>query len=823
LYSEQVWRFSALDTNTRWWIVIVLATLVSAWVVLVQPLTTGRGKEPFKLGLDLKGGVRVVLRAQVEKLPPDKQREWRPENMNSVVDIVERRVNRLGVTESVVARQGQDRILVELPGVVNEQEALRLIQTTAQLEFWYLPSVQNERNPMARYRIERREEAGREINVVYDTVQQKEVDITEFLQDQKARAAEMGEQNPVVTGADLKPTCKLVYDQVGRPQVAFEFNAEGARRFGDFTRKHVGEILAIVLDNRIISAPRINEAILGGKGVIEGGFSAAEAAELATLLNSGALPVPLQIIQIAKVGATLGKESVRQSLWAGVVGLGLVLLFMVGYYLLPGVLASIALGLYTLYSLAAYKALGVVFTVPGIAGFILSIGMAVDANILIFERMKEELRAGKTLKAAIDDGFKRAFTAIFDSNVCTIITSIILFALGTGAVKGFALMLMIGVAISMFTAITVTRTMLWTLVSLGIGNNPRLFGLGRQWQVHYDIVGKKNLWFGLSGAFIAIGIIAWAVGGLKLGVDFAGGSELQLRFDKPVTAQQVQTVLARNGFRDAKVVVGEGNLVFVRTREITPDEKEAIKRALSSLGTPQEQSFTQVSGIVSKEQTRKAVIAIVLSEALILLYLAVRFAIGGIREGFKFGVAAVIALIHDVLVLVGTFAIMGKLRGWEVDALFVTAMLTLIGFSVHDTIVVFDRIRENLRNRTRGETFHDIANKSILQTFARSVNTSLTVILTLVALLVLGSPVVRLFTIALLVGVITGTYSSIFNASPIVVWWEEIAARRGARPTEPRIAVSQPSETVVKRDGAPEAEVSTVTGNKPRPKRRRRA
>lgn len=812
-----------MDTNTRWWIVIILVTLVSAWVVVVQPLMAPKGTEPFKLGLDLKGGVRVVLRAQVEKLPPEKQREWRPENMASVVDIVERRVNRLGVTESVVARQGQDRIVVELPGVVDEQEALRLIQTTAQLEFWYLPSVQSERNPMARYRLDTRQEGGQEITTIYDTVRQKEVDTASFLEDQRRRAQEMGEQNPVVTGADLKPTCKLVYDQVGRPQVSFEFNADGARRFGDFTRKHVKEILAIVLDDRIISAPRINEPILGGKGVIEGNFTAKEAAELATLLNSGALPVPLEIIQTTKVGATLGKESVRQSLWAGIAGLGLVLVFMIGYYLLPGVLASVALGLYTLYSLAAYKGLGVVFTVPGIAGFILSIGMAVDANILIFERMKEELRAGKTLKAAIDDGFKRAFTAIFDSNVCTIITSLILFTLGTGAVKGFALMLMIGVAISMFTAITVTRTMLWTLVSFGIGNNPRLFGLGRQWQTHVDIIGKRNLWFAISGAFIAVGVIAWVVGGLRLGVDFAGGSELQLRFEQPVTAQQVQSVLTSNGFRDARAVVGENNLVFIRTREVNPEEKERIKASLSSLGNLEEQSFAQVGGIVSREQTRNALIAVILSEALILLYLAVRFAIGGIREGFKFGVAAVIALVHDVLVLIGTFAIMGKLRGWEVDALFVTAMLTLIGFSVHDTIVLFDRIRENLRNRIRGETFASIANKSILQTFARSINTSLTVILTLLALLILGSPVVKLFTIALLVGVTTGTYSSIFNAAPVVAWWEEIAQRRGSRPSEPRVAAPQTAEATAKRDGAlTEAGVASGAG-KTRPKRRRRA
>lgn len=815
-----------MDTNTRWWIVILLVTLVSAWVVIAQPIIR-KESEPFKLGLDLKGGIRVVLRAQVEKLPPEKQREWKPENMASVLDIVERRVNRLGVTEATVARQGLDRLVVELPGVVNEAEALRLIQTTAQLEFWYLPSVQSDRNPAARYRIETREEGGREVNVVFDTFQQKEVDIVEFLQDQKRRAEEMGERNPVVTGAELKPVCKLTYDQMGRPQVAFEFNAEGARRFGDFTRRHVGEILAIVLDNRIISAPRINEAILGGKGVIEGGFTATEAAELATLLNSGALPVPLEIIQTTTVGATLGKESVRQSLWAGIVGLGLVLLFMIGYYRLPGVLSAVALGLYTLYSLAAYKLLGVVFTVPGITGFILSIGMAVDANILIFERMKEELRSGKTLRAAIDDGFRRAFTAILDSNVCTIITSIILFALGTGAVKGFALMLMIGVAISMFTAITVTRTMLWSLASRGLGTNLSLFGVGRAVDRRWDIVGRRNVWFALSGAFIAFGIIAWAVDGLNIGIDFAGGSELQVRYEQPVAAAQVQSALARSGFRDARVVVGKDEagrdtLVFVRTRELSPEGKEQLKQALATLGNLEERSFEQVGGIVSKEQTRNALVAVILSELLILLYIAVRFAIGGIREGFKFGVAAVIALVHDVLVLIGVFAIMGALRGWEVDALFVTAMLTLIGFSVHDTIVVFDRLRENLRNRLRGETFADIANKSIVQTLARSINTSLTLILVLIALLFLGSPVVKLLTIALLVGVTTGTYSSIFNAAPVVTWWEEVAERRRSR----RAAVppsARPEEATPRRDGATAGELGAVTSStRPKPKRRRR-
>lgn len=753
----------------RWWIVIAVTTILAIIGVV---------KMPFKQGLDLKGGVRVVLQAQKDQLPPEKQKIWGPEQMRQVSSIVRNRVDGLGVAEPVITEQlDKNRIVVELPGVVDEQEALRIIQTTAQLEFRFLPSVVTERNLSARYKLNTlKDRNGKEVVDVLDTINNQLVPVATFLK---------SESTLVVTGADLTST-SVDASQSGKPEVAFEFNADGARKFGEFTRTHIGDILAIVLDNKIISAPVINSAILEGKGVIEGSFDMKEAAELSSLLNSGSLPVPLSIIQTSKIGATLGKEAVHQSLVAGLVGLALILVFMVTFYYVPGIVACLALALYTLFSLAVYKAIGATFTVPGIAAFILSIGMAVDANILIFERVKEELRAGKTIKQSIDDGFKRAFSAIFDSNICSIITCIILWNMGNGSIKGFALMLGLGVLISMFTAITVTRTMLWTMVDLNIGHDPKYFGANRRIKFNLDVVGKRNLWFAISGVLITLGIVFYVWHGFKLGVDFTGGSELTLKYKSVITASQVQSKLSSLGYKDANAIVsGDGMTVYVRNKEMTVAQKEQMKTELASIApndkASYEQGFEQVSGLVSSEQTKSATLAMVLAWTLILLYIAVRFAIGGVKQGFKFGVAAIIAVLHDVFVLCGLFAVMGTVAGWQVDALFVTAMLTLIGFSTHDTIVVFDRIRENLRHQSKDEHFDSLVNRSINETLGRSVNTSVAVVLTLVALLMYGSPVTKLFNIALIVGIITGTYSSIFNASPVVVIWQKIAEARAAK------------------------------------------
>jgi len=373
--------------------------------------------------------------------------------LTRVADILERRVNKLGVSESLVQTQPPNRIIVELPGMKDPEVAMKALQSTAVLEFVHIDK---------RYQREE-DETGRVI--IKD---EKGNNITK-----KVLAA----GDVIVTGEQLEPKCHYQPGTDGEPTVAFRFKPRGAQTFWEFTRANRGEILAVVLDGEIISAPVVNDAIRGD-GVIEGGFKTmAEAQRLADLLNAGALPVPLEVAENRTVGATLGRDSLMQSLYAGLLGLALVLLFMAWYYRLPGLLADLALCVYCLLVMGVLKLFGATLTLPGIAGVIISIGMAVDANVIIFERLKEELRAGKTLRSAIDAAFKRAFTAILDSNVCSIITALVLMSLGTGAVKGFAVTLLIGVTCSMFTAITITRLFMNLVAGAQWAKNLRLYGV----------------------------------------------------------------------------------------------------------------------------------------------------------------------------------------------------------------------------------------------------------------------------------------------------------------------------------------------------------
>ncbi len=352
--------------------------------------------------------------------------------------------------------------------------------------------------------------------------------------------------------------------------------------------------------------------------------------------------------------------------------------------------------------------------------------------------------------------------------------------------RGFALTLLIGVAVSMFTAITVTRTILLLLVNTGVGRNLSAWGATRMWVPRMNVVGRRNAWFLLSGLLIVPGLIFALMGGFKPGIDFTGGSELTLRFAQPVTRSQVERAVAAQGVQDPVAQIAEGNTVFVRLPGVGPQAEVSQQRAndiVERLGQQfpgvTQVGFERIGSSISAELTRNAFTSILFSSILIVLYLATRFAIGGFANGLKFGICAIIAMLHDVLIVVGAFAILGYFLNWKVDLLFVTAALTVIGFSVHDTIVVFDRIRENLRHRARGESFEDLVNKSINETFARSVNTSVTVLLTLLALLILGGPVIRPLNVALFIGILSGTYSSIFNAAPLVVVWERLAGRKG--------------------------------------------
>lgn len=796
--------------------------------------------QPVRRGLDVQGGLRMTLRAEIEKLSPEERKLWTPERMRTVVDILTRRIDSLGVIEPTIYQKGETEIVIELPGFTDEQEARDLLQTTARLEFRYLRDVRTEKQPLGRYEI------------IVDRQGDDEVVKFRDLTSPDGKVLEPGtpeyqkliESSPlIVTGDELEGAD--VVNQSFSPEVSLIFNREGQDKFARASSLYLKEHIAILLDNKIISAPVIRSPNLR-EPVIQGNFTLKEAARLRDLLNAGALPVSLSLESINRVEAILGAQAWERIIQAGIIGFVAIAVFMALYYLLPGIISVIALGLYVLFATAVFKSLDVTFSLPAIAGIILSIGMAIDANILIFERLKEELRLGKTLLAGLDAAFKRAFPAIFDSNLSTIIICLILYSFGTGPVQGFATTLGTGVAISFFTAIFCTRAMLYTLVGLGVHPSERLFGLRRQFgqtvgeqlgvsKDRFDFVNKRGLYYAISGVAIVIGLVFWfALGGLKPGIDFAGGSELVLQrptagatqptteappaateqgegtpqatTDTPenqpqpspatptVQPEPIQTNLAQvlsllrqAGFEKVGALFAEGNRqLIVHVADADADSQQKIVDALKPLGELQVISFASISPRVREETIQRAITAVLLALGAILLYVAIRFSIEGGWSGFKFGIAATLALAHDVLIMVGGAAMLGYLLGWEINALFVTALLTLVGFSINDTIVVYDRVRENLRQRARGETFATIVNRSLNQTLARSINTSLTLLIVLVALAVWGAVTqdLRFFYVAMIIGVIAGTYSSVFVASQLMVSWQDTREKLHQRQAE---------------------------------------
>ena len=809
-------------------------------VVLVVVAALINWKMPMSPGLDIAGGYRVVLQANPrpsDVWPRGKgEREERLKKMRSIAEIIRDRIKSgikdveglKGVTEPIVHVEGDDRVVVELPGVKDREAALKWIQSMAALEFYYMRNLQSKRNPIADWSVDSVGKA-----YVFTGPQNQTINSIEQKKEVLSQVVGAPETKPVLTGKDLMANANANINQNNEIVINIQFNDRGKKDFADFTKDHVGEYLAIFYDGRLLTCPVIKDEIPSGSAEVSGFGSLAEAREVADKLNAGSLPIPLKPIGEDKVEPTLGKETVDRVTLAGLVGLALVVVFMLLYYRLPGMIANVALCLYALYTFAIFKAVPITMSLAGIAAFILSVGMAVDANILIFERLKEELRGGKTLRAAIDAGFTRAFTAIFDSNMCTFITCAILMWYGSPAVYSFAITLFIGVAVSMFTAYTVTRTILHLLVNWDWAQKPSLYGLGTSWMaragISLDIVGKRAYYFALSGCLILPGLYVLATSGLKPGIEFQPGTMLQASFKQPVRQSEVLGIANKWSEGSEVQLAEQGKMAFIKIRALSgekgfEDKLDGIRDGLNkeyglartdTAGKPQFDAFNSVGPTISEELSRNAFWAVIIASIAIVLYLTARFAIGGIAVGFRFGVCAVIALIHDSAFILGMFAILGKWAGWEVDSLFVTAVLTIIGFSVHDTIVVYDRIRENMRHRLRGETFEQLCNRSILQTFSRSINTTLTVVLTLGALIAFGGPLMRHFYVALLVGIIIGTYSSIFCAAPLVVVWEKLATAAKTpkrRVVDEKPIVSKPmvepakpkTETVVESETPPE-------------------
>jgi SecD/SecF fusion protein len=754
-----------LSRHLGWRLVAVLLLVGAAgWMVVTQPA---------RLGLDLRGGTQIVLEA---KDSPDRRVDG--DTLARTLEVLRRRVDQLGVTEPTLQRSGDRRVIVELPGVYDPEEAVEVIGKTAQLTFHPVLGLA--------------EPATEEPATTQPPADGDELELA----DEDGSRLRLG---PAALTGEAVGDARAELDAQfqTRWQVTIEFQGDGGRRWAELTGEaacqQAGDPrrrVAIVLDRQVISSPQVDpsvgceQGIGGGQTVITGDFTDQEAQDLSLLIRAGALPVPVEVVEQRTVGPTLGAAAIKASVQAAVLGTALTILYMIAYYRLLGGLAAVALCCYGLLSFAVLLALRSTLTLPGIAGFVLAIGMAVDANVLVFERMREEHRAGAGLRPSLDRGFTKALSAIVDSNITTVLAAVLLFFLASGAVRGFGVTLSVGVLVSMFTALVVTRVLVELVTrAAAVRQRPGLLGLeggGRlaDWLATRgpDLLGRARWW--LAGSLVAL-LLAGAglvVRGPNLGVEFTGGRLLEYRTERPVDLDAARRALAEAGFPRAVVQAsGDGDLT-VRTGQLDQAGEERVRRAVTAVGGQSEELRDEFIGpTIGAELRRKALIALGIALAVQLGYLAIRFR-------WTFGAAAVIAMFHDVAILLGLFAWLGK----PLDGVFLAALLTVIGYSVNDSVVVFDRIRERLRGRTR-EPLARLANDACLQTVPRTVNTGLGALFILAALFVLGGDTLTDFALALLVGILVGTYSSVFVATPLLVAFEQRSG--GQPPPAPKPAV----------------------------------
>jgi SecD/SecF fusion protein len=597
------------------------------------------------------------------------------------------------------------------------------------------------------------------------------------------------QDNPALSGTDIKDP-KQNSDQQGQPIVTFNFTSKGRQAFQDITRKiaqrgqdnslpgsnalNSSQHFAIVLDNALVSAPYINyqenpDGIDGGTGAqISGGFTVQTAQDLAKILQIGALPIRLDLISRSQVSASLGQQALDQGLVAGIAGFIIVALFLIVFYRVLGLIATAALGIYALYFYALIKLIPITMTLPGIAGLILTLGVAADANIVVFERVKEEIRAGRGVGQAIISGYRKGLTAIIDANIVTFLVAFILFVLATAGVKGFAFTLGLGVLVSLFTAVVATQAILYSLRSTRIIRSRAALGAGKQrFKFRFDYMGKSKWFFSFSGCILLIGALAISGKGINFGIDFDGGTRLTLGLQQHASVDQIRNVLDPQGLTDAKVQTISNprlgaNAVQITTKQLGKQGIDGAERALDQAfgvrGTPNEEEIGPSFG---QSVAKSAVIAIIASLLVISVYIALRFE-------WKFAVPVLIALMHDVLIVAGVYALVGR----EVTTSTVAALLTILGYSLYDTIIVFDRIRENIP-RMPSAAFAQIVNRSMSEVITRSLATSFCTLLPVLSLLLFGGDTLKDFAFALLVGVASGTYSSIFIAGPVLTHWKE--------------------------------------------------
>jgi SecD/SecF fusion protein len=846
----------------------IAAALVGA-VLLAVPGSPAH-KKPT-LGLDLQGGIEVVLRAV-----PDPGQQLSAAGMQTAQQIMTRRVDSLGVTSPNVAVQGGNEIVIQLAGIHDPNKAAKIIGTTGKLMFFdfekdlapptideasgrptpsptlygLLKQIQDQAKtgtPQAYYlfrvqKVTKNVKAtvkGKKVTKPKTTTHTKKLQgpvgsLHELLLPYKggkqppntqifkvpAHRLVVGGQSgkvwylfkyfpgrtngpPELTGNDLNESgITADYNsQTSNPEVVLSFTSHGSKEFQDITREEYrrGQIVAgragqagnhdlntilqyaqhnaIVLDGVLQSTPYINytdgslaDGIAGGATIDMGSGGIGAAKDLAFVLQSGSLPYTFQQIERTDVSATLGKSSLHQAIWAAAAGLAIVALFLLLLYRFLGLVAVFGLAIYGLLYYAAILLFNVTLTLPGFAGLILTIGVAADANVVVFERIKEEVRAGRSVKAAIAAGYGKGFHTILDANVVTVITAMVIFLIAVADVKGFALMLLIGTVISLLTAVAATRAMLGLLSGFRWFDNPHFMGAHGQQTAKWlqiDFMGRRFLWFGLSGVVILAGVIALGTRGLNLGIDFKGGTQITFKTPKPYSTGSITRFMTQQGERDA-VVQGTGKSVSgdfkawqIRTRSLTSQRQNNLTQSLKANLGAFHSGVKNVSGTFGHQIAIDAIYGIIVSLLLITIYIAVRF-------DFKFAMPVILAMLHDIAVTVGVYALVGK----EVSVATVAAVLTVLGYSIYDTIIIFDRIRENIPLMRRS-SFATIANVSLWETIRRSLATTFITLLPIICLEILGGATLKDFAFALIVGVTSGAYSSIFFAAPILTIWKE--------------------------------------------------
>ena len=764
-------------------IALVLTAVITALMAYTAVVGLGAGHRGsyhnIKLGLDLAGGASITYEAVGETAPS-------AEDMSDTVYKLQQRVDQYS-TEAQVYTEGNDRINIEIPGISGVEETNKILTELGQPgSLYFIRQTDDEGNQ--NYQL------GTDADGNYGYVLNKE--LKDIIADGEV----------VLEGTDVVEA-KAGYqnDNMNNQQivVSLTFNDEGKKKFAEATTKAyaAGETIGIYYDGRFISVPRVQAAITDGRAVITGENTIEEAESLASNIRIGGLKVELQRLRSQIVGAQLGQDAIRTSKTAGMIGFALVCVLMIAIYWLPGVCAALALCIYILLVTIILNAFDITLTLPGIAGILLSIGMAVDANVIIFARIREEIAAGKNVRLAMKGGFDKALSAIIDGNVTTLIAAAVLAFLGSGSIKGFAYTLAIGIIVSMFTALFITRLLLNIFYALG-AQNEKFYGKAKEAKI-FGFVGKRVIVFAISAALIVVGFVGMAMnasggkGALNYSLDFVGGTSTNVTFNEDMSLDEINekvvpviTEATGDASPQVQKVAGSSEVIF-KTQELDAEKGTALAVALEDTFGVDKDNITSetISSTISSEMKSAAVNAVIVALVLMLAYIWFRF------KDARFGASSVICLAHDCLIVLAAYAVIRI----SVGSTFIACMLTIVGYSINATIVVFDRVRENLQIRKAGQSLEDVVNTSVSQTLSRSIFTSLTTFFMVLTLYIFGVASIKEFALPLMVGIVAGCWSSVCIAGPL---WHLLRTKiASAKDNEPASTGSKSGSDADKKGG----------------------